>query len=98
MKWTAQRWGDTPGSTGISILDEGGLAIANMVMDLTDNEMEIARLMAAAPALLEACEIALGYIEAHYRMVTKPGTREPAIIQQLKATLVKAQGRGELDG
>lgn len=61
--WVIDRWSDKQGSKGISIKSAAGLHIANMVMQLDDAEPANARLIAAAPDLMEALKNLLSWSE-----------------------------------
>lgn len=47
MTWAIDRWSDKQGSKGISIL-RNGLAVANMVGQLDDSEMALAKAIVTA--------------------------------------------------
>lgn len=53
---------DANGWKGLSIKDADGVWIANLVFQHGDNERANARVMIAAPDLLEAARLALAYV------------------------------------
>ena len=52
--WVVERSSEKSGWSGISVRAPSGAYLANLVFQLTENERANARLIAAAPALLEA--------------------------------------------
>lgn len=62
------------------------MRVANLVMSLTDNEYANARLIAAAPDLLEACQVMLEWYEKQPDDVLAPGGEA----QYLRDAIAKA--------
>ena len=60
--WVVERSSEKSGWSGISVRAPSGAYLANLVFQLTENERANARLIAAAPALLEALRAALPFI------------------------------------
>ena len=63
--WSVEREDGLDGWKGISVFSDAKLRIANLVMQLDDREMANAKLIAAAPELLAACERALLLIASY---------------------------------
>ena len=60
--WVVERSSEKSGWSGISVKAPSGAYLANLVFQLTENERANARLIAAAPALLRACQAASAYL------------------------------------
>jgi len=60
--WSVEREDGLDGWKGISVFSDAKLRIANLVMQLDNKEMVNARLIAAAPELLEVLEYCCGLL------------------------------------
>lgn len=81
--WAVDRQNDKrTGWKGVSIKAADGTYVANMVMQIRDNEMDNARLIAAAPDLLNAL------VEVSEHAISD----SPAMWGRVSAAIKKAQG------
>lgn len=80
--WEVERVNDQTGFKSIGIKSESGVFVANIVFQPTDNETANARLIAAAPELLEALRAVL----------TIPFMWDDAVEILVKTALAKAEG------
>ena len=62
--WVVERSSEKSGWSGISVKAPSGAYLANLVFQLTENERANARLIAAAPALLEALQSLMRTIDS----------------------------------
>lgn len=84
MNWSIKREADkATGWNNVCIVNEKGLVVANVVMQIDDSEMQIARLIAAAPDLLAALEKAMRC----YGVDMQPAHRD-----EFRAAIAKARG------
>lgn len=97
------RESDKGGWRGISVKDAAGGFIANLVMQLAENEMANARLIAAAPELLAALKLVMAMLEDGrlVRDISKHGRPDYSMamlalvrdLQTIQSAIFKAEAR-----
>ena len=104
MKHTAGKWEyDTSGNYyhASGVIRMNGVLIAKMVTQTTHKPGEVdanARLIAAAPELLEACRLALPFLEEYRERVIKGEitgkllTGDYAPVNDMRRAIAKAEG------
>lgn len=101
--WAVVRESDKGGRRGISVKDAAGGFITNLVMQLAENEMANARLIAAAPELLAALKLVMAMLEDGrlVRDISKDGRPDYSMamlalvrdLQTIQSAIFKAEGR-----
>jgi hypothetical protein len=84
-----------PGESTITILDGNGYGVLSVPLSTTDRNMANARLIAAAPDLLEVCEQLVGMVTRENCAPTEEDGEEYELWKQLLAAVAKATGQDD---